>query len=214
MRNLNDKILGATKWSAITEIIAKLIVPITNMILARILAPEAFGIIATITMIISFVDMFTDAGFQKILIQYEFKSKEDLNLFANVAFWTNLIISIVLWSLIIIFSDRIAYMVGNNGLGNVIAIACIQLPLTSFSSIQMSIYRRNFDFKTLFAVRIVSILIPFFITIPLAFLGFSYWSLILGNIASHLFNAIILTLKSTWKPRLVYKFSFKRYVIF
>lgn len=207
MRNLNDKILGATKWSAITEIIAKLIVPITNMILARILAPEAFGVIATITMIISFVDMFTDAGFQKFLIQYEFKSEEDLNLFANVAFWTNLIISIVLWSLIIIFSDRIAYMVGNNGLGNVIAIACIQLPLTSFSSIQMSIYRRNFDFKTLFAVRIVSILIPFLITIPLAFLGFSYWSLILGNIVSHLFNAIILTLKSTWKPRLVYKFE-------
>lgn len=43
------------------------------MILARILAPEAFGVVATIAMIISFAEMFTDAGFQKYLVQREFK---------------------------------------------------------------------------------------------------------------------------------------------
>ncbi|MGR5967704.1 oligosaccharide flippase family protein [Bacillus paranthracis] len=41
-------------------------------------------------------------------------------------------------------------MVGNPGLGIVIIIACVQLPLTSFSSIQMALFRREFDFKTLF----------------------------------------------------------------
>ena len=204
--NISKKINNSLKWSSITEIIAKLIQPITNMILARILVPEAFGVVATITMIISFADMFTDAGFQKYIIQHEFKNKREKELSTNVAFWTNLFISVLMWILIIIYSNDIAKIVGNPGLEHVISIACMQLPLTSFSSIQMAVYRRSFDFKTLFFVRIVSICIPFIVTIPLALLGYSYWSLIIGTICGTLSNAIILTLKSVWKPKFEYSF--------
>lgn len=206
----SEKIISATKWSTITQIVAKIIVPITNMILARILAPEAFGVIATITMIISFVDMFTDAGFQKYLIQHEFNSIKEKYMNANVAFWTNLTISFLFWGIIILFSEKIATLVGNSGLGDVIIIACVQLPLTAFSSIQMALFRREFDFKTLFLVRILSILIPIFITIPLAMIGFSYWSLIIGSIFTQLFNAIVLTLKSKWKPQFFYNIKLFR----
>ncbi|NDI34867.1 lipopolysaccharide biosynthesis protein [Chengkuizengella sediminis] len=195
----------ATKWALITEIAAKLVIPITNMILARLLVPEAFGIVATITMIISFADMFTDAGFQKYLVQHEFNNEEEKYQNTNVAFWTNLGISVFLWGIIALFYERIAALVGNPGLGIVIVIACAQLPLTSFSSIQMSLYKRDFDFKTLFLVRIVSVCMPFFVTIPLAFMGFSYWALIIGNLCGELLNAIILTIKSKWKPKLFYK---------
>lgn len=204
MNNLNNKILISTKWASITEVVAKLITPITNMILARILVPEAFGVVATITMITSFADMFTDAGFQKYLVQHEFESEEEKWLSTNVAFWTNLGISFLLWILIIISSDKLAIMVGNDGLGHVISIACMQLPITSFSSIQMSIYRRNFDFKTLFSVRIISICVPFIVTIPLALLGYSYWALIIGTLCGTLSNAVVLTIKSPWKPNFIY----------
>ncbi|MED4375453.1 lipopolysaccharide biosynthesis protein [Schinkia azotoformans] len=206
-KNLRDKVIIATKWSAITEIAAKLVSPLTNMILARIIAPEAFGVVATVTMITSFADMFTDAGFQKYLVQREFKSDEEKYKNANVAFLTNFVISVFLWGIIAFFSDQIASLVGNPGLGNVVAIACIQLPLTAFSSIQMALYRRDFDFKTLFLVRIVAILIPVLVTIPLAFLGFSYWALIIGTIFMQLSNAIILTVKSKWKPKWFYRVS-------
>ncbi|MFE4896537.1 lipopolysaccharide biosynthesis protein [Peribacillus butanolivorans] len=206
-KQLYRKISSAAKWSSITEIIAKVIVPLTNMILARILAPEAFGVIATITMIISFADMFTDAGFQKYLVQHEFESKKEKNKSANVAFWTNFVFSFFLWGIITVFNEQIAFMVGNPGLGIVIVIACIQLPLTSFSSIQMALFRRDFDFKTLFTVRVISIIIPFLVTIPLAILGLSYWSLIIGTICMQLFNALILTIKSKWKPKLFYNFK-------
>ena len=203
-KQLRRKILNATKWSSITEVIAKIIVPLTNMILARILAPEAFGVIATITMIISFVEMFTDAGFQKYLVQHEFKNEKEKHLYANVAFWTNFILSLFLWCIITIFNEQIAIMVGNPGLGIVIIVACVQLPLTSFSSIQMALFRREFDFKSLFIVRVISVLIPFLVTIPLAILDFSYWSLIIGTISMQVFNAVFLTIKSDWKPHLFY----------
>ena len=202
--NLNKKIIKATKWSSITEIAAKLVTPVTNMILARILLPEAFGVAATVTMITSFAEMFTDSGFQKYLVQHEFKNVDEKYKNANVAFWTNFCISIILWGFIVIFSEQLAVLVGNPGLGKVISIACIQLPITAFSSIQMALYRRNFDFKTLFIVRIVSIFIPFVVTIPLALIGLSYWSLIIGSLTSQLSNAFILTIKSDWKPKFYY----------
>lgn len=204
---IQNKVFNATKWSAMTEIAAKLVSPLTNMILARIIAPEAFGVVATITMITSFADMFTDAGFQKYLVQHNFKDNEEKHKNANVAFLTNLAISLVLWIIIAFYSEEIAILVGNPGLGNVITIACFQLPLTAFSSIQMSLYRRDFDFKTLFMVRIISIFIPFFVTIPLALLGLSYWALIIGMISMQFSNAIILTMKSKWKPKWYYKVS-------
>lgn len=205
--NIKNKMKNATKWSLITEIIAKLVSPVTNMILARILMPEAFGIVSTITMITSFADIFTDAGFQKYLIQHEFKNEKEKLENVNVAFWTNISISLIAWILIIIFRKKIAIMVGNPGLGNVIAIASVQLIITSFSSIQMALYRRDFDFKTLFLVRMVSILIPIIITIPLAFLGMDYWALIIGTIFGQLSNSLIMTFKSKWKPKLFYKIS-------
>ena len=202
--NLKDRVINATKWSSFTEIIAKLISPVTNMILARILAPEAFGVVATVTMIISFADMFTDSGFQKYLVQHEFKDESEKYKNANVAFWTNFGISVLFWIIIIIFREQLATLVGNPRLGNVIAISCFQLLLTSFSSIQMALFRRDLDFKTLFLVRVVSVFIPFVITIPLALLGLNYWALIIGTLVIRLSNAVILTIKSKWKPRFFY----------
>jgi O-antigen/teichoic acid export membrane protein len=203
---LRNKIGNAAKWSSVTEILSKIITPITNMILARLLAPEAFGIVATVTMIISFVDMFTDAGFQKYLVQHEFINNKEKEQSTNVAFITNLTISFFFWFIIIIFRNPIANIVGNPGLGKVVAIACIQLPLTSFSSIQMALYKRDLNFKTLFGARMVKALIPLLITVPLAVAGLSYWALIIGSICGEISNAFILTIKSKWKPSLFYSF--------
>lgn len=200
----SNKVVNATKWSSLTEIAAKLVTPISNMILARLLTPDAFGVVATATMIFSFADMFTDSGFQKYLVQHAFKSDQDREESTTVAFWTNLGLSFLFWIIIIIFSEQIAVLVGNPGLGNVIIVSCISLPLTSFSSIQMALYRRDFDFKTLFYVRMVAVIIPLVVTVPLAFLTHSYWSIIIGTICGNFSNAIILTLQSSWKPRFYY----------
>lgn len=207
MENINYKVKKSTRWSVFTEVVVKIISPITNMILARLLAPEVFGVVATVTMITSFSDILTDAGFQKFIIQRKFENDDEQDLCICVAFWTNLTISCLLWLLIWLFSNQIASLVGNPGLGNMVSVASMVLVLTSFSSIQMSVYRKNFDFKTLSVTRITSKLIPFVITIPLVLLGFTYWALIVGNLVGELLNVIILTALSKWRPKFRYDFN-------
>lgn len=207
MNKIEHKIGNAAKWSVFTEIVVKVISPITSMILARLLTPEEFGVVATVTMIVSFSDIFTDAGFQKYIIQHKFKNKKDEDVSICVAFWTNLVISIFLWGIIFIFSSTIATAVGNPGLEKVIYIGALILPITSFSSIQSAIFRKNLNYKTMSLARIIIKIIPLLIAGPLAILGFSYWSLIIGNIISELSNAIILSVFSHWKPRFTYSLA-------
>lgn len=207
MSNLSNQVVTATKWSTVTEIAAKLVSPISTMVLARLLTPDAFGVLVTATMVISFAEIFTDAGFQKYLIQHKFKSTDDLYRSTTVAFWSNLTLSLVIWFGIILFAEPIAILVGSEGHGDVIAVSCFCIPLAAFSSIQMALYKRNLDFKTLFLVRIIGVLIPLVVTIPLAYFTRSYWSLIIGMIALNLSNAIILTIKSPWKPKWFYSFK-------
>ena len=206
MSELNNKVVNATKWSALAEGISKLVGPITSMVLARVLTPAAFGIVTTLTMIIAFVEIFTDAGFQRYIIQHEFKDAQDQDNFTNVAFWSNLTMSFLFWGVIVLFADPLASLVGNPDLGNVLIVACISIPLQAFSSIQMAVFKRSLDFKALFYRRLTTTLIPLFVTIPLALWLRSYWALVFGTIAVNLSNAIILSLQSPWKPRLYYSF--------
>ena len=207
MSDMNKTVARATKWSLITEVVAKLISPVVNMILARLLVPEAFGAVATITMIISFAEIFTDAGFQKYIVQHEFKDDDDFDKSVNVAFWSNLTVSVIFVFAICLFNNPLAEFVGSPRLGIGIAVASLNIIAVAFSSIQMAIYRRNFRFKTLFYVRIITSIIPLVITVPLAIIFRNYWALLLGTLLMHIVQAVILTLRSDWKPRFYYSFS-------
>lgn len=204
--SLTRKASTATKWSALTELMAKLVSPIIGLILAHLLTPEAYGIVATITLVISFVEIFTDAGFQKYIVQHEFQDKQDIYESTNVAFWSNFILSIIIWGGIIIFRDSLAAFVGSSGYGFALAVACVGIPIAAFSSLQVALYRRELNFKPLFKVRMVGVFVPLVITIPLAILFRNYWALIIGTISRNIVEALVLSLYSKWRPFFRYSF--------
>jgi PST family polysaccharide transporter len=194
-------------WSGGSEIAVKLIVPISNMILARILTPEDFGVLAVCNMVISFIDIITDAGFGKYLVQHDFRDDEEKDKCANVSFWSNLALSIVLWLLVVLNRVSIAELLGGKDYATVISVSCMQLVFTSVVSIQMGLLRREFQFKKLFIARVGVAIVPLVVTVPLAFVTRSYWALVIGNISGSVVNAIILTLNSAWRPRIFYSFE-------
>lgn len=210
MELTGKKIARATKWSFITEIGSKLVSPIVNMILARVFTPSIFGIIATLTMVISFADIFTDAGFQKYLVQHEFRDIEELNKATTVAFWSNLFISTVIYIIIFCFATSICNLVGNEGIESLLRVAALTILLTSFSSIQQARYKRGFAFDKLCKIRIIGSFLPLFVTVPLAIFTRNCWAYVIGQLALQFYNAVILTIFSEWKPSLY--FSLKKLI--
>ena len=203
-----DKLGQATKWASLAEIAAKLISPITNAVLARILVPEAFGVVATLTLVVSFAEIFTDAGFQKYIVQHNFSDQEELDINTNVAFWTNLAFSLMLWAGIACFAAPITRLVGSPGCEPAVIVMCMQIPLLAFSSIQMARYRRELDFRSLFIARIITAFVPLIVTVPLALYFRSYWALVIGTLLRDILKAVVLTVRSKWRPR--FRFSLSR----
>ena len=204
--SLNKQVVNATKWTTLSELVAKLIVPITSMVLARLLTPEIFGVVATLAMITSFAHLFTDAGFGKYIVQHEFKNEKDLYESINIAFWSNFIMSLLVWACIVVFADPLAEKVGNAGLGHVLIVSSISIPVSSFASMQSALFTRRLAFKELFKVRLVSVLIPLVTTVPLAIWLRSYWAIVLGGLVNSVIGAILLNRLSDWKPSFSYSF--------
>ena len=199
-----DKIIQSTKWSALTELLSKITAPLSNIVLARLLQPEVFGVVATLTMVATFAEIFTDAGFQKYLIQHEFKNDEEKKQYANVAFWTNFFVSVMVWAGICFTRDRIASFAGSEGYGLEVAVLSIQIPLAAVSSIQQALYRREFRFRELMPLRLAVSLVPLLVTVPLAFVFHSCWAIIIGTLVREIVFAALLTWKSAWRPALYY----------
>ena len=204
---MDKRIIQSTKWSGLTELLSKLLAPLVNIALARLLTPEVFGVVATLTLVTSFADVFTDAGFQKYLVQHEFRDERDREESTNVAFWTNFGFSCLIWVVIFLLRDGIAELVGSRGYGVEVAVMSLHIPMTSLSSIQTALYRRDFRFKQLLPIRLITCLVPLFVTLPLAILLRNCWAIIIGTLAKEIVFMSALTIRSDWKPRLFYSVS-------
>lgn len=191
----------------LAQVASKLISPITTIVLARLLTPEAFGVVALSTMVTSLSSMFSDAGFQRYLVQRAFRDKEEEGQYASVAFWTNMGVSCAIVLLIALFQDSLAEFIGCPGLGLMLVVSSLSLPLTALVSVQTALYQKCLDFKTLFGSRFGSSLLIFLVAVPMAYFGCGYWSLVVSTLASNAFLAIWLTALSTWKPSLFYSFA-------
>ena len=188
------KVLNATKWSVLCEVIAKIISPITTIVLARLLSQEIFGIVASLTAITSMADMLADAGFNAYIVQHQFKTDHERKGTLNICFWTNILIALVFFIVIILNQDVFSKLVGAEGYGNVLAVMAFVIPMVSVSSIEMAIMKKDLSFKSLGIIKITSKLIPFVVTIPLALLGYGYWSLIIGSLTGE-FAGMVLSLQ-------------------
>ncbi len=206
-------IAQSTKWSAVSEVLAKMASPLANIVLARLLAPEVFGLVASFTAVTAFAEVFTDAGFQKFIVQHEFKGDKELYDYTTVAFWTNMFFSITIWLGIFTFRAPIANFIGSPGYGTEVATLSLLIPVHALSSIQNALYRRAFRFKQLVPIRFVSSLVPIVVTIPCAIFFKNVWAIIVGNLAKEVITAIMLTYNSNWKPKLFYKFAYLKNMI-
>lgn len=207
---LNQKARRAAKWSLLTEVIARVITPMTQLILARLLSPDAFGAVATILMVTSLADMLADGGFQKFLIQRAVKDDQTLGKYANVAFWTSMALALMFFAVIAIFHNSLASFAGNANLGFALAVSSLALPLTVCVSTQTSLFRRAFEYKKVLPIRVGASLAMLAVTVPLAWFGAEHWALIAGILFGQLLQALSLTAMSSWKPRLFYSFRLLR----
>ena len=198
--------LHALKWSTLGHILPQVVSPLISIYIARLLCPEAYGLIAVATIVISFLQLFLASGFTTALIQKQGNQKEIYSA-ADFIFSFNLVMSSIFYLIILFSSSAIAQFFHNPEAKLVISILSLNLIINAFGNVQLAMLQKNMDFKSIFYRRIVPVLSNLAVTLPLASLGYGVWALVTGQLVSNILAVIILWWKSEWKPR--FNFSFK-----
>lgn len=209
MIDVGVRAIKNVKWTALGEIVSRSIGPILVLILARILTPSDFGIVAAAMVIIGFVGIFQEFGLGKALIHYE----GEIDKSANVIFWTNVSLSILLYLILFITAPLISSFFHEPELVNVLRVLCIQIILFSFTSVHQALFRRQFQFKQLFFIRLFSSVIPGLVSIPLALSGYGVWALVCGTLAGSTVRLLLIWKASSWRPQLSYNFRLARQLL-
>jgi O-antigen/teichoic acid export membrane protein len=209
---MGNSIIKASFWSILTEIIAKVVTPISFLILTRILSPEDFGIVAIATTLLGFIYVITDMGISKIIIQ-ESGDENYLSKIYNAGFWFNALLGLFLTLLIVVFSVRLAFFFGEPKSASVICAMGIQVVFYSLSAVQNAKKIKSLEFKFLFYLRLITTGIPVAISIPIAFMGGGYWAIVWGQVFASFFSTIALWLSSKWRPSFIIDFGVLKNII-
>ncbi|NND81340.1 MAG: lipopolysaccharide biosynthesis protein [Gammaproteobacteria bacterium] len=195
----------ALKWSFFGELASKAVTPVVFVVLARLLTPEDFGVVAAATMVISFSQIFWEAGMGKAIIQY----RGDRTVAANTAFWINNALGVVVAGLLALTAQHIAdFIFQDSRVSLVLQVMALQVLLSASISIHIALLQKDLNFRHLFWVRLATVAIPGLASIPLALNGMGYWALVAGTLAGQIFQVGLLWKTSSWRP----SFAFDRQV--
>ena len=204
--SLKSSVITSLIWKFLERIGTQGIQFIVAIVLARLLSPTDFGLIALVTVFVTIANVFVQSGLNIALVQ---KKNAD-NLDFSTVFYSCLALASVLYMGLYFGAPLIARFYNDQvELIPVIRVLGLMLPLGALNSIQEAYVARNMMFKKLF-YRSVGAIIPAGIGgVVCAYLGFGIWSLVAQQLLNTLLICVIMWFTVKWRPSV--SFSFKRW---
>lgn len=165
-------------------------------VLARILSPEEFGIVAMVTSISGIVDIIKDLGLSSAIIQRENLYQSQL----TALFWINAIISLILGLIIGLSGLVMVEFYTEPRLLKIALVFAVGIFISGLSMQHNALMKRQMRFKNLALFQIVGSSIATLVGICLGLLGFSYWAIVYMNISGPIIMALLLWIKCDWRP--------------
>lgn len=203
--SLKNKAVHGAKWSFIDNISNSGVTFLVGLILARLLTPAEYGIMAMIAIFIAVSNSIVDSGFSNALIRKVRIEKVDY----NTVFLFNLIVSIVLYILLYVAAPAISLFFKEPVLIDVLRVIGLILIVNALGIIPRTILVRGIDFKTQTKVSIISSVSSGLVGIGMAIVGFGVWSLVWQQLSRQILNSLFLWIFCKWMPQ--WEFSVKSF---
>jgi O-antigen/teichoic acid export membrane protein len=196
--SLRNKALTGVRWSAIQNWGSKLAGFVVFLILARLLAPQDFGLVAMAVGLAAIVETVVDMGFGDAIVQRQTLAEEHL----HTAFWVAIAVGLALASALAGSAQAIAGLARSPDLAPVLTAISLCIPVNASSVVQQALLRREFRYKVLAARTGAAIVCSGLVGVGLALYGFGVWSLVGQLIIQSLVSMAVLWWVSSWRPRL------------
>lgn len=201
-----EGVLNNIFWKFAERITAQMVTLIVSVILARLLDPEHYGIIAIVTIFITIANVFVSDGLGSALIQKQNPDKLD---YSSVLYF-NIFLSVVLYIVLFVSAPYIAkfYGKGYEVLTPVLRVLSFRLILSAINSVQQAYISKKMIFKKFFWATLFGTCVSAIVGVAMAYMGFGVWALVMQYLTNTVVDTLVLAI--TLKKWPILKFSWIR----
>ena len=196
--DLSRKVTKGALWVTVSAICGRGLGLISSIILARLLLPSDFGLLAIATAIVSTMQGLTTTGFGSALIQKQEKPED----FLNTAWTFELAKYFILFLILFFLAPLFALFFKEPAAIAVLRVISFSLIFQGLMNIGIIYFRKKLDFKRQFIFNIIPQVIYIMVVIPLAFILRNIWALVWANVVRGLTVCVVSYIMHPYRPRL------------
>ena len=206
MSSLKDKTVKGVIWSAVDRFSAQGVKFVFSILVARLLVPEDYGVIAMLGIFMAVSQTFIDSGFGTALIRKIDRTETDF----STVFYFNIAVASVFYIILFFSAPAIANFYETPLLESVTKVVALNLIINSLSGIHNAKLSIAIDFKSRAKISIITTLLTGAVGLWMAYAGYGVWALVVQNLFSSVLRTVMLWIIVKWRPRLVFSWkSFK-----
>ena len=194
--SLKQKTTKGLFWSSVERFSNQGMSFFFSVILARLLSPSDYGIIAMVTIFFAVAQSFVDSGFSNALVRKTDRREEDL----STCFYFNIGVGIVAYIVLFLIAPFIADFYNQQILSPIIRITGLGVVLNSLCVVQQALFTIKIDFKSQAKVTLSATIISGIVGVVLAYQGYGVWALVWQGVVMTSARMALLWLMSKWRP--------------
>lgn len=184
-------------WSVVERFATQGVQFLFGIILARLLSPEDYGILAMPLVFLAVAQCFIDSGFSAALIRKPTLTEEDL----STAFYFNIGVGVVCYSALFLASPLIADFYHTPILADLLKVTALATLFNPLCAVQQALLTRRIDFKTQAVISLSAAVVSGVAGLVMAYSGFGVWSLVCQQVGGYAIRTIMLWLLGRWRPK-------------
>jgi teichuronic acid exporter len=197
---LKKQIIVGFFWSYIEQSGGQIINFFVNILLARTLLPNDFGVLGILYIFITIANVLVDGGMKTSIIRKKETTEKDY----SSVFFANILISLVIYLIIFLFAPYISDFYDQPEFTILLRVFSLTIIIQAFVFVQSAILTKNLDFRKQTLMKIPSIFLSSIIGIVLAIMNYGVWSLVWMYLTQAFFWALFHWLFSDWKPKWIF----------
>lgn len=198
--SLKNKARSGILWSVGEQFSVKFISLIISLILARILSPAEFGLIAMLSVFLAIGTSLMESGLTSSLIRTQGADQRDY----STVFFFNLMGSVVVYGILFVTAPLIADFYRQPLLAGIVRLYGLSIVISAFFSVQNTLLTKEMKFKIQTIIQIPSVLIGGCLGILLAYLGYGPWSIVWMNLLNICVSTVLHWYLSPWRPLFIF----------
>lgn len=204
--SLKEQATTSVIWSAVERFSVQGIQLLLTIIIARVLMPSDYGLIAMLSIFMAIAQTFIDSGFSNALIQKKGRTDTDF----STVFYFNIVVSCIVYIFMYLGAPYIADFYNEPKLDTITKILGLVIVINSFGIVQQAKLTIELNFRKQAHASLTAVIISGIISVTMAYSGFGVWALVWQSIIYNVIRIVLMWYYAKWKPLLAFsKKSFK-----